>query len=271
MKKLSLVIPIFFTALIGIVFLGCEKVATTEQEPGSQNSVEATAVNSLTTFDGLNSMTDLAFNTNNLKSGTLGTCPIVTANIAQVPYILTFDWGTGCTGDDGVARSGKIIISLTGLMNVPSNVATFTFVDFFNDGNKITGVHRITYAGLNTANNWPRYEVFTEAKITFPDNTFITYRSEQIRLMAEGSSTTSWTDDVWRIEGTSTGKTRAGVSWAATCNQALVKKNSCNWFSSGTLVVTPEGGLARTVDFGDGACDNKATLTIADKTINLEL
>jgi len=78
------------------------------------------------------------------------------------------------------------------------------------------------------------------------------------------------TDDTWRIEGTWAGKTRDGVSWSATCNHALVKKATCDWFDSRTLVVTSEG-VSKTIDFGDGTCDDKATLTIGDHTTNIKL
>ena len=169
-------------------------------------------------------------------------------------------------------RSGKVKVSLTGLMNVVNSVATFSFVDFVNDGNKITGTHRITYKGLNAGNNWPRYEVFTEARIEFPDKKFITYRANYIRLQSEGSATPLiLADDVWRIEGSSSGVSREGIAWTASYPSALVKKNSCKWFSSGSVLVTPTGGVPCTINFGDGTCDNKATLKIGDVTTNIEL
>ena len=258
-----------------LILAGCQKdsTTTTTSQPGDNNSSEGSIVISDRTFEGLNGLVYGYIATSGLKSGTLGTCPSITATLnASFPIIITCDWGTGCiSAEDGITRSGKIIVSLSGLMNVVSSVATFTFNNFVNDGNKITGVHKITYKGLNTGNNLPRYNVFTEAKIEFPDKKFIDYRAEHIRLHAEGSSTLTLTDDVWRIEGSSSGKTREGVAWTANYPSALVKKASCKWFSSGTVLITPMGEPARTINFGDGICDNKATLTIGDKTINIEL
>ena len=257
---------------MGFMITGCQKTAIDTSDPWNINSPEKSAVIGNETFDGLNSLTDAVFNSNNLKSLKLGECPVITLNISQLPYTLTFDWGTGCTGADGIARSGKISISLTGKMGTVGSVATFTFTDFYSDGNKISGVHTITYAGPNPGNGWPRFEVHTEAQITFPDNKSMTYNSDNIRLFAAGYDTPlNFSDDVWRIEGTASGTTRNGVNWTAKCNHALVKKVACQWFDSGTIVVTPDGGLASTIDFGDGTCDNKATLTIGDKTINVEM
>ena len=272
MKTRSKVIGAILIGLTGLIMAGCEKSTTSETDSWNINSAEKSAVIGQQTFDGLNALTDAAFNSSNLKSGSLGDCPVITLNISQLPYIVTFDWGTGCTGSDGIARSGMITISLSDKMGIVGSVATFTFTDFYSGGNKISGVHTITYAGLNTGNDWPRFDVHTEAVITFPDNKTITYDSDNIRLFAAGSDTPlNWSDDVWRIEGTSSGKTREGVNWTANCTSALVKKVACEWFDSGILVVTPEGGLASTINFGDGTCDNKATLAIGDKIINVEM
>jgi hypothetical protein len=42
----------------------------------------------------------------------------------------------------------------------------------------------------------------------------------------------------------------------------LVKKGDCKWIVSGQFEIVPEGLSARSVDFGDGTCDNKAKVTI---------
>ena len=273
MKKQILRIFLVLSILGIIMLVSCEKSSTNdENDPWNANSAEKSVVTAQQTFEGLNSLTDAAFSSNDLKSAGIGDCPSITLDISQTPYTLTLDWGTGCTGNDGITRSGQITVSLSGRMDVVNNVATFTFDNFYSDGNKLTGIHTITYTGLNSGNNWPRYEVHTEAIITFPDNKTITYNSDNIRLFAAGSDTPlNWNDDVWHIEGSSSGKTRSGVNWTATCTNDLVKKVACKWFDSGTLEVTPQDGLTSTIDFGDGTCDNNATITIGDKTINVEM
>lgn len=266
---------IFFILFL-LILAACQKDSTTTTipQPGDKNSPEGSIVIGDQTFEGLNGLATGYFSTNGLKSATIGTCPAISATaFTSFPITITCDWGTGCTNaEDGIARSGKITVSLSGMMNVANSVATFSFIDFVNDGNKITGVHKITYNRLNANNNWPRYEVLTEAKIEFPDKKFITYRATYTRLQSEGSATPLiLADDVWRIEGNSSGTTREGIAWTASYPSALVKKNSCKWVSSGSILITPEGDLPRTINFGDGNCDNKATLTIGDKTINIEL
>lgn len=272
MRKITCISSI----LIVLFFGGCQKDATTTTtpQPGDNNSSEGSVIIADRTFDGLNVLVDGYFSSTGMKSAVLATCPSITATTnASFPITITCDWGTGCTSaEDGITRMGKITASVSGMMNVPNSVVTFTFNDFVSDGNKISGVHKITYVGLNAGNNWPRYTVLTEAKIEFPDKKFITYRATYTRLQSEGSATPLiLSDDVWRIEGSSSGITREGVAWTASYPSALVKKASCKWFSSGSVLVTPTGGIPCTINFGDGTCDNKATLTIGDKTTNIVL
>ena len=273
MMKFVIIMPILILLIIG----GCQKDSITTApvaQPGDNSTSEGSIIIGDRTFEGLNNgLMDGFASLSGLKSATIGTCPSITISpITSVPIIITLDWGTGCTSaEDGITRSGKINISLSGMMNVENSVATYTLSDFLSDVNKITGVHRITSKGLNPGNNWPRFNVLTEAKIEFPDKKFITYRAANVRLQSEGAATATTADDVWRIEGTASGVSKEGVAWTANYPSALVKKGGCKWFSSGTVIVTPQGELPRKINYGDGTCDNKATLTIGDKTIDIEI
>ena len=271
--KHSTKITTILSGLVILIVAGCQKDTTTSSLPVTDiSSSERSAIIADQTFDGLNGLTNNLFSTAGLKSATV-TCPSLSVSLTtSFPIVITGDWGTGCTNtEDGITRSGKISVSLSGMMNKANSVATFTFIDFVSNGNKITGTHKITYNGLNPGNNWPRYTVLTDARIEFSDQKFMTYHAEFVRLQSEGAATLAWADDVWRIEGSSSGTTREGVAWTASYPSAIVKKMACKWFSSGSVVVTPAGGVPRTIDFGDGTCDNKATVKIGDVTSIIEL
>ena len=272
MKTKVIKFSCFFSVLMLLLMVGCQKdVTPTTSTAPLDITAEKSVVIADQTFDALNGLTDSYFSANGLKATGL-TCPALSANLNAFPIVIALDWGTGCSGaDDGVTRSGKISVSLSGLMKETGSVATFSFSDFVSDGNKISGVHRITYKGPNPGNNWPRYAVFTEAKIVFSDQKFMTYRAEYVRLQSEGSATVTPADDVYRIEGAASGVTREGVAWTAKFPSAVVKKMSCKWFSSGSIEVTLAGQPARTINFGEGTCDNKATLKIGDVITNIEL
>jgi len=51
----------------------------------------------------------------------------------------------------------------------------------------------------------------------------------------------------------------------------LIKKGDCKWYNSGILQITPSKGDIITIDFGNGTCDNKASMTVGTKTTEITL
>ncbi len=259
-------------SLLAVLFIyACQKESSTTASDNTLfnvNSVEKNAVVANSTFDELNDFAQSGFDSNNLKALnlTFGSCPSIMVNFMTPPFSISLDWGTGCKNSDGVTRSGKINLSLSGMMNEKNSVATMKIENFVSDGKKITGVTKITYLGPNAGNNWPRYGVLSEGKIEFADKSVVTYRSESVRLQAEGSGTASIADDIWRTEISSArGVNKDGTTWTAKTTKVMIKKGDCKWYNSGTLEITPGKGDVKTIDFGDGTCDSKATMKIGDK------
>jgi hypothetical protein len=48
---------------------------------------------------------------------------------------------------------------------------------------------------------------------------------------------------------------------------ALIVALNCRWIEKGTIEFKPGGKLTRMVDYGNGNCDNKATVTICRNII----
>jgi hypothetical protein len=276
MKSKFLYISTIFAALILVLIYACQKDSSaglSDNTAFSANSVEKSAVVATTTFDELNDFAQSGFDANNLKSLnlTFGNCPAISVNFTTPPFSISLDWGTGCKSGDGVTRSGKINMSLTGNMGEKNSVATMKIENFMVDDRKITGVTKITYLGLNANNNWPRYSVLTEGKIEFADKSIVTYRSEFVRLQSTGAGTAPILDDTWRMEGSSSGVHKDGTKLTARTTKVIIKKGECKWYGSGIFEITPEKGNIKTIDFGDGTCDNIAKMTVGDKVTEIKL
>lgn len=275
MKRELCYVNFFFVVIALLFVLSCQKDKSTtdvDNSPFNSNSVEKNALIATAAFDELNDFAQSGFEATSRKGETFGSCPSVSVNFMTTPFSILLDWGTGCLYGDGITRSGTIIITLSGMMNEKNSVATMRIENFIADGKKISGTTKITYLGPNAGNNWPRYSIVSEGKIEFPDKSVVTCRSESVRLQAEGSKTTSITDDVWRTEIQSArGVNKDGTTWTGKTTKVMIKKGDCKWYNSGTFVITPETGDVKTIDFGDGACDNKATLKTGDKTIDITL
>ncbi|MCX6322511.1 MAG: hypothetical protein NTX93_12035 [Bacteroidia bacterium] len=274
MKRKLLYLSSFFIFITFLFIYACqkEKSIVTDNTPFNANSVEKNAVVATAAFDELNDFAQSGFDATGLKGGTFGTCPVVSVNFMTSPFSITLDWGTGCLYGDGITRSGTISMTLSGLMTEKNSVATMKIENFIADGMKISGTTKITYLGPNTGNNWPRYSIFSEGKIEFSDKSVVSYRSESVRLQAEGTKTTAITDDVWRTEiQSASGVNKDGTKWSGKTTKVMIKKGDCKWYNSGTFVITPEKGDVKTIDFGDGTCDNKATMKVGDKTTDITL
>lgn len=262
-----------FIALLALIFVyACQKDASTEvadNSPFNENSVEKSAIVATTTFEGISDLAQAGFISTNLKAGniSMGSCPTVTVNYMTPPFTMTLDWGTGCSNG-----KGKIDITMNGMMTTRENVATFKIENFVYDNRKISGTTKITSAGPNPGSGWPRYDFISEGKMVYADNSIVTFRYDGVRLLAEGAITADVRDDLWRTEiHSANGVNKDGTTWTAKSTKVMIKKGDCNWYNSGTYEITPSKGDKITIDFGDGACDNKATMTVGTKVTNITL
>jgi len=78
-------------------------------------------------------------------------------------------------------------------------------------------------------------------------------------------------NDVFSLTGHASGVNREGKSYTVNITQPIVKRTSCSWIESGRMDITPEGLNTRTVDFGNGNCDNQASLIIAGNTFTFTM
>lgn len=180
---------------------------------------------------------------------------------------ITIDFGTtNCIGLDGRSRRGKIHVDYTGRYRTVGTVITTTFEDFHVNDNKIEGTKTVTTQSREVYN-----VSVTGAKITFTDASTITWESERTRTWVGGNDTTLadmlniW-NDVYEISGTASGTGRFGRTFTVSIDQVTIKLQC--WLSaifhpvSGTITVSPQDLDDRVVDYGDGTCDKKGTITI---------
>ena len=276
MKRQLMYLGSLLIAVALLVTYACQKegTSTAASTSLSANSIEKNAVVAATTFESLNNFAMTGFTSSGLKAGniTFGSCPTIIVNYSTPPYSITLDWGTECTGPDGVERNGKVEISVNGMMTTKDNVATMKIENYIVDGKKITGTTKITFAGPNPGNGWPRYDVVSEGKIEYADKSILSYKYDGVTLHAEGATTATITDDVWRTEiHSASGVNQDGTTWTAKSTKVMIKKGDCKWYNSGTLEITPSKGDKITIDFGDGTCDNKAMMTVGTKTTEITL
>ncbi len=274
MKKLLFILPF----LAGMVFFlgSCSKntTPTVTSFTDVQDDAYAESV-----FDNVTSMADEAYSlsTSHLKSTEnrifLSSCATVTIDTTVYPRVLTIDFGdSNCLCNDGRYRRGKIIVAFTGRYRKPGTVRTTTFDNYYVNDNQIEGTKVVTNNGFNDQKHIS-WTITVNAIITLANGQgTISWKSQRTREWTEGYNTPHdrW-DNVFLITGISSGQRANGLHWTRKITKPLEVKLACRFIVSGTMEIKPEGKPMRILDFGNGQCDNLATVTVNGKTHTIHL
>jgi hypothetical protein len=196
-------------------------------------------------------------------SGTTGIlgCAIVTVT-PQVgfPKTIVIDFGTGCTSPRGITRSGKINIVLSDSVRTPGSTAVMTFNNYYVSGYKKEGT--ITWTNTSTPNTRSWQRKVENGKITAPNGNYWLHSGIRDVVQTAGMNTpNNLLDDVFSITGNHTVTNSAGRTRTITTLTPLQKKVMCDNIDMGTIKVQGPNHYA-IIDFGNGTCDNLATISI---------
>lgn len=203
-------------------------------------------------------------------------CATVTRD--QENKIITIDFGSGCVGPFGRERSGKIFITYGGVFGDNLANRVITFENYYVNNKNITG--KIEHRDFNEVEgNITHTRKHTDLKITFPNGYSITSNGSTTVTWLEGQGDEDRFNNVYTISGSYTGITSRGVTITRTITEDLLVNTSC----------LAEGGFAivggkievkvtnrnrqrtRTIDYGDGTCDQTITVTINDKVFTITI
>ncbi|MBX7109498.1 MAG: hypothetical protein K1X61_12680 [Chitinophagales bacterium] len=196
-------------------------------------------------------------------------CATITVDTVDALKTITIDFGPvpcQCVNWDNKFRQGKITATWSGGYREAGTVITVVTSDYYagysaSTMNKHDYVKTITNEGLNANGNLHFSVVVSAATVTLYSGETITWQSTRDREWTEGSSTLPPFDDVYLITGGASGVDRNGNAFTVTITNPL-QVQFCPWIVSGTVETVHEGSPARILDYGDGECDNKATITI---------
>lgn len=273
---LALALTLFFSA--------CNKKETKEEIVDSDTSAASDHVLASTIDNDMTSVSDEAgmtysvssFKTANTEGVLAISCATITVDTLTSPTkTITVNFGTtNCTCNDGRARRGILQLTFTGKYRDSLTVITVKPINYFVNDNQVTGSKTITNKGHNAANHLV-YEVNSNLQILKAASTgTINWQSTRIREWTAGESTPSWNDDMYSITGSAFGSTDAGNPFSSIIVAPLIRNMSfaCRrHFTQGVIEHTPSGKLTRLIDFGNGACDNIALVTIGSSSYTVTL
>ncbi len=192
-----------------------------------------------------------------------GDVEMVPGDLTSFPKTVTIDFGAGCTDGNGITRKGKIKIALKKLFWFLNSDATVTFENYHVNGIKVEGTVTIRTEAFGTGKDKYHYTV-ANGKVTFPTGYTATYSGTRTITQIEGGSTPALRDDKYEMTGNAVLTDSLGVS-TVTITSPLQRQVICHWIQAGEITVTLNAHSGK-LNYGTGACDNKALLTIGDKT-----
>jgi len=284
MKTKCIILGVIAATAIGLIFNSCKK-----DIPASSSTTPATSVTSATAtntatqgattdeaFTDAFRQVDVAAKEHLATKTDSSSCPVVTftpADFTTYPKSLVINFGTSCTGPDGIVRSGEILANLTACYIDSGSVTTVTFNNYYVNGNKITGTEIITNEGRNSLGH-PVFGVQVINGNLYSPSGVTSYNSTQQREWIQGYNTLlNPMDDVYLITGTASGVETTGTSFTMTITSPLQVAMDCAWIESGTLNITETGIPVITISYGNGTgtCANVATVTCDGYTFIINL
>ena len=203
-------------------------------------------------------------------------CPTITVDSTSIvipgtkwPRIMLIDYGGGCLADsiDGKIRKGQIKCEFSNKWSVVGSRIKVTLINYYvnNIGYACDSII-ISHDAANTYTN----TIYGGKCVS--STWSLEWAATRTLSQTAGTNTPNFPyDDVFQLTGTANGKNRNGLAYTIATVAPVIKRSSCSWIESGKLNLTPAGLPVRTIDFGSGACDNQATITINGNTFTFTM
>lgn len=188
----------------------------------------------------------------------------------QWPKTVLLKFGAGCADNTGRVRAGNIQMIFSGYFYYPGSVIIIKPLTYTVNGVKVTGTKTITNIGTNELYKYTA--VVTDGTVTL-DSITVNFSSNTTITQTSGTATLGdVSDDVFSITGTDSLSYPGGIGASIIVNEAdaLERRLECPWFGKGKALVTVNG-VSATVNYGNGVCDDSATIDLGDKVKSIIL
>ncbi len=180
---------------------------------------------------------------------------------------LSLDFGSGCEGPHGNILAGVIRVDIQ-LISRDEQMITHSFQDFSINGRTVEGSISKNRVRSN-ADGYPEVKTSRDLAIQWDDDTVFNRVGATVRIWVSGAETLNWGDDVFLTTGSWNVSKNGVLQRSVTISKELRREMSCRFLVSGTLEV--DGAETYSLDFGDGACDDKALVTFGDRQQEIQL
>ena len=199
-------------------------------------------------------------------SSTLGIfCPDAAVSVTSTGpalHTMRIDFSSGANCLDGRLRTGVLVANFTGLWKDSGSQVVIT------PENYTVAAYAFSFTMTVSTNprdsqgkiNWTTS--VANAQLFHPQNGQITWNAERTTTWIEGEGSPDWTNNAFQITSNATGINRGNRSFTAKTTTPLRMTADCSSIVSGEVSLTPQNLETRSVNYGAGACDRLAILTV---------
>lgn len=193
------------------------------------------------------------------------------ANLSSPPKWQFSFTSCSAANHDGVVRTGTILVTFLGKPKTAGSKAIIKMLNYKVNNNITYACDSIVVTTQASTSTTKGFQVeIINGVCTGGTGWTIKYSSNKTITMNNNGTPLVFVDDFTTVSGTSNGTNREGRNFSVTIN-SIIKPLNCKWITSGSLDLTPEGLSKRTVDYGNGTCDDDATYTVNGQTIAFKL
>jgi hypothetical protein len=267
MKKISLKTLSLVAVLSAMLLSSCQKEKVT-----TVNIASAASLNAESSFKKVLVIREMVLAALNgtvaFKSESANNilaCADVNTDSTSMPHATVINYGlAGCLGSDGVTRTGKVVITFDGDYHDAGTYIVTTFSDYYEDGAKITGSDTMQNMGLNGNDNIV-YSYSSNEEQTNPNGGGIEKRVTSGSCEWLAGDATETTDDDQYAYAITLNKTLVNGDleiWTSSSSSPVIVDLSCAYtFVKGRVLCHRPASFDSLWDYGNGTCDNIATLT----------
>jgi hypothetical protein len=241
---------------LSVLTIGLLGTYSCSDDAETTNEVELTQteVKAILETDDVSGVVDTALSELYMSNGTTGKTMVAndcySAEYTDTGYVAVFN-NCVLNGSDNV--NGTVTVTY----NLESETASYTasYVDFYVGEIKINGTRTYVLSGTTNENSIS-FSVTSDMELVLEDGSEIAENGTKTLGITFGDSLdTSYItiDGSWNL-------LLEGNTYSVTVNSTLQGDFACSYLNTGNMNVN-KNGLSVDVDFGDGTCDDVATLT----------
>ncbi|WP_317896898.1 hypothetical protein [Aurantibacillus circumpalustris] len=245
-------IILFLGSLVTLIFTNCSKKETLEVDNESQSVVDYAIADQ--EFMGL------------ISAASIGALQFTVTGVQNFTHIINAQ-----SMPDGKERSGRINISRITQSKTPGSQMVFKMDNCWASAINYT-CDSIIVTTTESNNDFTNFHVVLVNGSCKTSDFTIKYKFDRTFILyANGDSGGSY--PLTYVYGSASGTNRSNGGFSTSVAQGtwLVKRANCAYINSGTMELTPDGFKTRTINFGDGTCDDQATFTVKENTVAFKL